>query len=178
MLVDSQVAPGPDPEVPTMTMWSALLERFGGSPVVPARLRNRAYRYRGIDVHPTAVIGAGLHCPFKWSLRAGPGVILNDACYIDGYGRVVLEENVAVANGVRFLTTSHEIGGPERRHGPLVNSTITVERGAWIGAGAIILPGVTIYAGAIVGAGSVVNRDIPANSIWAGNPARCIRELD
>ena len=55
---------------------------------------------------------------------------------------------------------------------------MAIEDDAWIGAGAIILPGVTIHKGAIVGAGSVVTKDVPPYSIVAGNPARVIRQID
>lgn len=51
-------------------------------------------------------------------------------------------------------------------------------RRAWIGAGASILPGVTIGENSVVGAGSVVTKDVPADTIVAGNPARIIRKID
>jgi len=54
---------------------------------------------------------------------------------------------------------------------------VVIEKGAWLGAGSMVLKGVTIGEGAIVGAGSVVTKDVPAWTIVAGNPARKIREL-
>jgi len=58
------------------------------------------------------------------------------------------------------------------RSGPVV-----IEKGAWVGAGSIVLKGVTIGEGAVIGAGSVVTRSVPPWTIVAGNPARKIREL-
>ena len=55
---------------------------------------------------------------------------------------------------------------------------IVIEDGAWIGAGAIILPGITIGEYAVIGAGSVVTKDIPAYTIAAGNPCKLIRKID
>jgi len=55
---------------------------------------------------------------------------------------------------------------------------IIVKKGASIGTNATILGGVTIGENAIVGAGSVVTKDVPANAIAAGNPARVIREIE
>ena len=54
---------------------------------------------------------------------------------------------------------------------------MTIGRNAWIGAGALILPGVTIGENTIIGAGSVVTRDIPANVVAVGNPCRVLREI-
>ena len=54
--------------------------------------------------------------------------------------------------------------------------TTIIENDVWIGMGAIIKAGVTIHNGAVVGAGSVVTHDIPAYEVWAGNPARRIRD--
>ena len=56
------------------------------------------------------------------------------------------------------------------------SSPVVIEDNAFIGARCIILKGVTIGKNAIVGAGSVVTKSIPANEIWAGNPARPIRK--
>jgi|GEM_PF-6224010 len=54
---------------------------------------------------------------------------------------------------------------------------IVIGDGAWLGAGVIVLPGRRIGRGAVVGAGSVVTKDIPPDTVWAGNPARMLREL-
>ena len=52
---------------------------------------------------------------------------------------------------------------------------VKIEDGVWIGGGAIILPGVTIGRNAVIGAGAVVTKDIPANAVAVGSPARVIR---
>ncbi|MGE4409799.1 MAG: DapH/DapD/GlmU-related protein [Sphingobium sp.] len=86
--------------------------------------------------------------------------------------------NVNIGPFVKFLTDSHEISYKNRRAGKGTVQSIVVEDGAWIGAGSIILGGVTVGYGAIVAAGSVVTKNVPANAIVAGNPARIIRNLD
>lgn len=55
---------------------------------------------------------------------------------------------------------------------------VYIKRGAWLGAGCIVLPGVTIGENSIVGAGSIVNKDIPSNTLAAGSPAKPIKKLN
>ena len=66
----------------------------------------------------------------------------------------------------------------KHRCGPRVFAPIHIGDGVWIGARSIVLPGITIADGAVIGAGSVVTRDVPANTVVAGAPARLIRKLD
>jgi len=89
---------------------------------------------------------------------------------------------VAMGAFVRIVTDNHEIGTVRTRRSSAVNyPEIVIEDGVWIGTGAIILGGKTgrrIGRGAIIGAGSVVTRDVPPDTIWAGNPARQLRQLE
>ena len=79
--------------------------------------------------------------------------------------------------GVMFVTSSHRIGMPGRRAGPLQHQPIKVEDGAWIGAGAMILPGCTVAQGCVVAAGAVVIRSCEPNGLYAGVPAKRIKDL-
>jgi maltose O-acetyltransferase len=65
----------------------------------------------------------------------------------------------------------------ERRNWTAYNKPVRIGDDCWIGGGAIICPGVTIGPRSIIGAGAVVTRDIPADSVAVGNPARVIRSL-
>ena len=75
-------------------------------------------------------------------------------------------------------TAAHHIQAKTRNQGMEVAKPIVIEDNVWIGGGAILLPGVTIGRNAVVGAGAVVSRDVPANAVVAGNPARVIREIE
>jgi len=95
---------------------------------------------------------------------------------------VTIEDNVFVGHGVTFINDTYPRattpGGDlqtERDWG--VERTL-VRKGASIGSGATILPNVVIGENAIVGAGGVVTRDVPANSVVAGNPARFLRCIE
>ena len=81
--------------------------------------------------------------------------------------------------GVTLTTHTHEISSGKRRaERKTVFRPIVIGDGCWIGANVTILPGVTIGRGTVVGAGSVVVKDLDANSVYVGNPARKIRQLE
>ena len=94
---------------------------------------------------------------------------------------VTIEDNVFVGHGVTFINDSHPRA--TTANGQLqteadwnVEKTI-VKKGASIGSGSTILANVTIGEGAMVGAGSVVTKDVPANTIVVGNPAKVLRQV-
>lgn len=95
---------------------------------------------------------------------------------------VTIEDNVFVGHGVTFINDSYprattEDGQLQTESDWKVERTL-VKKGASIGSGSTILSNVTIGENAIVGAGSVVTRDVPANAIVAGNPARLKRYIE
>lgn len=94
---------------------------------------------------------------------------------------VHIEENVFIGHGVIFINDSYpratsETGELQTENDWKVEKTL-VKRGASVGSGSTILSNVTIGENSIVGAGSVVTRDVPANTIVAGNPAKVLREI-
>jgi acetyltransferase-like isoleucine patch superfamily enzyme len=94
---------------------------------------------------------------------------------------VTIEDNVFIGHGVVFVNDSYPRataadGGLQTAQDWVVEPTL-VKQGASIGSGATILAKVTIGENAIVGAGSVVTKDVPANAIVAGNPARFLRAI-
>lgn len=113
-------------------------------------------------------------------------VTFGNNCYVNKHckfytgmnsnGYVVVGDNVNIGMNVSFICTTHEIGSTVRA-GRDISKPIIVGDNCWIG-GAIILPGVSVGKGSIIGAGSVVIKNINANTIVAGNPAKVIRELD
>jgi acetyltransferase-like isoleucine patch superfamily enzyme len=95
---------------------------------------------------------------------------------------VVIEDNVFVGHGVVFINDSYPrattLGGDLQRDSDWKVERTLIKRGASIGSGVTILSNTEIGENAIVGAGSVVTRDVPANSIVAGNPAKILRYLE
>lgn len=95
---------------------------------------------------------------------------------------VTVEDNVFIGHGVIFINDSYPRstttdGSLQTETDWMVERTV-IKKGASIGSGATILSNTTVGEKAIVGAGSVVTKDVPANSIVAGNPARVLRYID
>ena len=88
---------------------------------------------------------------------------------------VTFGDNVFVAPNCGFYTAGHPIDARERNRGLEYARPIMVGNNVWIGAGVSVLPGVTIGDNCVIGAGSVVNRDIPSNTLAAGNPCKVIK---
>jgi acetyltransferase-like isoleucine patch superfamily enzyme len=113
-------------------------------------------------------------------LEIGEECFLGDECLLDLAEGIRLESQVTLAERVLVLTHTN-VGyrdHPLQAHFPASATPVVIERGAFLGAGAIVLPGVRVGAGAFVAAGSVVTRDVPARALVAGNPARLLRMLE
>ena len=75
------------------------------------------------------------------------------------------------------VTGSHQLGDRRRRAGPPLPRPVRIGSGCWLGARVIVLPGVTIGPGCIIAAGAVVAQDCAADGLYAGVPARRLRDL-
>ena len=91
-------------------------------------------------------------------------------------GGIILEDDVLIGPKVNLITINHPLT-PRKRHAT-VSKPIVVKRNAWIATGATVVPGVTIGENAVVAAGAVVTKDVLANTVVAGVPARVIKTID
>lgn len=132
----------------------------------------------GFDIAPGVVLHSRSYFCGR-DVHIAPGAFVNNAVFFDRGARIDIGERVAVAMQVSFITSAHEIGTPDHRAAGETwrPEPISVGVGAWLGARCTIMPGVTVGAGAVVAAGSVVVRDVPANTLVAGVPARELRRL-
>jgi maltose O-acetyltransferase len=90
---------------------------------------------------------------------------------------ITIGDDVQIGPNVQLLTPTHPLDPDLRRAKWESAKPIVIEDNAWLGGGAIVLPGVTVGANAIVGAGAVVTKDVPTNTVVVGNPARVTRTL-
>lgn len=126
--------------------------------------------------HTRLVLGDVVADPLV-GIRIGARTIVNVGCYLSGEGGLDIGEDVLIGPHAKLLSAGHAIdeGDAIIARNRITRAKITVEDGAWIGAGAIVLEGVTIGRGAVVAAGALVRQDVPAGMVAAGMPARLIR---
>lgn len=113
---------------------------------------------------------------FGKHIKLGKNVFINHACTFLDLGGITIEDDVQIGPKVNLITENHPVDPSNRKYLDL--KSIRIKRNAWIGAGATILPGVTIGENSIVAAGAVVNKDVPANSIFGGVPAKFIKAVE
>ena len=111
-------------------------------------------------------------CADKVSI--GRNVFINSNSLMMSRGSITIEDDVLIAANVSLISNNHDLY--ERQ--VLTCKPVVVKQGAWIGAGATILPGVTVGRYAVVGAASVVTHDVPDYAVVVGNPAKVIKVLD
>ena len=110
-------------------------------------------------------------------VEIGEKTVIGQECTISAYQRVRIGEQCVIADRAMFIDFDHgvvEVDRPIRRQG-IYKRDVVVGSNVWIGYGACILRGVRVGDNAIVGANSVVTKDVPANAVVAGIPARVIR---
>lgn len=122
-------------------------------------------------VNPPLYVDYGRH------IEIGENFYANMDCVFLDVNKIVFGKDVMVGPRAGFYTAGHPIDAAVRITGLEFGLPIIVEDNVWIGANATILPGITVGKNAIVAAGAVVTKNVPENTIVAGNPARVIREI-
>jgi acetyltransferase-like isoleucine patch superfamily enzyme len=120
--------------------------------------------------------GTKIRC-HEGEVRIGAKTVLGQECTISAYQHVSIGEQCIVADRVMLIDFDHNVSEVERpiRVQGIYKRDVRVGSNVWIGYGAQILRGVTVGDNSIVGAGAVVTKDVPANAVVAGVPARVIR---
>ena len=107
-------------------------------------------------------------------IKIGNNVFINSNSLLMARGGITIEDDVLLAANVQLLSNNHD----EYDRRVLTCKPIHIKKGAWIGAGASILPGVTIGENAIVGAGAIVTKDVGDCEVAVGVPAKIVKTLD
>lgn len=125
---------------------------------------------RGVVMKPGTFIGVG-------QLTIGDGTYINRECLLEAAGGLAIGSHTGIGPRVTILTISHELMQGYPRHGPVSIDPVEIGSNVWIGAAVTILPGATIGNGCMIAAGSLVRGMLPDDGLYAGVPARRIRDL-
>lgn len=153
----------------------SLIAELNASSNNVAQVRNRLSVVIGAEIDESTTVFAPFYTNFGRFIKIGKGVFINHACTFLDMGGITLEDNVLIGPKVNLITENHPME-PENRKS-LVCRPIVIKRNAWVGAAATILPGVTVGENAIVAAGAVVTKDVAANTIVAGVPAKAVKSI-
>ena len=126
------------------------------------------------QIGKNSVVNNQLTVVLPKNVTIGSGVTVMNGALMMAAGGITIEDKVMIAANVQLISNNHD---PYERE-VLTCRPIKIKYGAWVGAGATILPGVTVGKYAIVGANSVVNKDIPDYAVAVGSPAKVIKYLD
>lgn len=124
-----------------------------------------------------AWIEPDFYCDYGYNIVTGKNFYANHGLVILDAAAVTFGDDVMLAPGVLISTATHPLDPAKRKKGIETAMPITIGNNVWIGMGAKILEGVHIGDNAVVAAGTVVNKNVPANSVVAGVPARVIKSM-
>ena len=122
--------------------------------------------------------GFGLFPPFYTdcgrNIHLEKNVFINSGCHFQDQGGIFIGEGTFIGHNVILATLNHDMNPYTRAD--IHPKPIHIGKRVWIGSGAIVLPGVTIGDNSVIGAGSVVTKDVPADCVYGGNPAKFIKK--
>jgi acetyltransferase-like isoleucine patch superfamily enzyme len=141
----------------------------------PDEIRQILSEIIGDAVDGATTIFPPFHINYGKHLSLGKNIFINFNCTFLTLGGIRIEDNVQIGPGVSIISEGHPLSPQERQM--LVPGKVWIRQNTWVGAGATILAGVSIGENAVVAAGAVVTKDVPANSVVAGIPAKIIKSI-
>ncbi|BCJ73633.1 maltose O-acetyltransferase [Catellatospora sp. IY07-71] len=155
-----------------------LMEAFNATSVnEPHRHRDLLHQLLGA-VGEDTYLRPPIRVDYGRHIRIGARSFANYGLVALDVAPITIGDDVQIGTNVQLLTPTHPIDPQLRRDKWEAAEPITIGDNVWLGSGAIVLPGVTIGENTVVGAGAVVTRDLPANVVAVGNPARVIRTIE
>lgn len=135
-------------------------------------IRRIMYSSMGMKLGRGAYIASGVYVVLPWRISIGPNSTINPMVYLDGRGTLKIGQNTSVSLGVVILTATHDCHDYRFTY---LKERVTISDNVWIGVNSTILSGVSIDRDVVVAANSLVNKDLSANGIYAGSPAKIVK---
>lgn len=141
----------------------------------PDEVRELLSELFGYEVPESLRVFPPFYADFGKNITVGEGVFINACCHFQDHGGVIIGDGCQIGHNVVFATLNHGLAQEDRQ--TTYPAPIVLGKDVWIGSNATILQGVTIGDNAVVGAGAVVTKDVEANTIVGGVPARFIKSI-
>ncbi|WP_127573888.1 sugar O-acetyltransferase [Georgenia faecalis] len=155
-----------------------LMDTFNMTTVRQRRVRESLLRELLGEVGEGTEIRPPLYVDYGSNIRIGARCFANFGLVALDVAPITVGDDVQMGPNVQLLTPTHPVEPGPRRDKWEAAKPITIGDNVWLGGGVIVLPGVTIGENTVVGAGAVVTKDLPANVVAVGNPARIVRRID
>lgn len=130
----------------------------------------------GYEVPQTLRVFPPFYTDFGKNITVGENVFINACCHFQDHGGVTIGDGCQIGHNVVFATLNHSLAPEERKY--TYPAPIVLGKNVWVGSNAVILQGVSIGDNAVVAAGAVVTKDVAANTIVGGIPARFIKNIN
>ena len=142
----------------------------------PEELRALMSQLVGYELDESFGLFPPIYSDFGKNIKIGKKVFINSGCCFQDQGGIELGDGCLIGHQTVIATLNHDLD-PDRRGG-MLPAKVVIGKNVWVGAHSTILPGVTVGDNAVVAAGAVVTRDVPANSVVAGVPAKVIKFIE
>ncbi|MEU8797314.1 sugar O-acetyltransferase [Spirillospora sp. NPDC048819] len=168
-----------DPELAELSLRAMdLMEAFNSTSARDPRKRRRLLSALLGAVGEDTEIRAPLRVDYGAHIRVGARSFANFGLVALDVAPITIGDDVQIGPNVQLLTPTHPVDPGLRRAKWEAAEPIAIGDNVWLGGGAIVLGGVTIGENTVVGAGAVVTRDLPANVVAVGSPARVVRTIE
>lgn len=152
-----------------------ITQKINGEFHTPEEIQELFAELTNTDVNETLTVMPPFNTDFGKNIHIGKNVFINSGCKMQDQGGIYIGDDVLIGHNACLLTLNHDLD-PEKR-ADMLPQPVRIKDKAWLGSNVTVLPGVTIGEGAVVAAGAVVTKDVEANSIVGGVPAKLIRKI-
>lgn len=129
----------------------------------------------GKEVDDSFTLFPPFYSDYGKNITLGKDVFINSGCCFQDQGGIEIGDGSLIGQQVVIATLNHGLSPKDRQS--MLPAKVVIGKNVWVGAHATILPGVTVGDNSVIGAGAVVNKDVPANSIAVGVPAKIIKKI-
>ena len=152
-----------------------LVQKLNNTPHTQEEIRELVSQITNEKIDPTTEIRLPFYTDFGSNLHLGKNDYISNCSMFVDLGGIYIGDNVLIGPNVTIASVNHHENPKERRN--LEFKSVCIHDNAWLGANVTVTPGTVIGENAIVAAGAVVTKNVPANTMVGGVPARIIKTI-